>query len=122
MPRKWLICLCRARASKLETTAGKLYFSSPTQAQILFSFVPRQFKILLLLYCRHEYIFSLSKAAVHMFTSGVQLFFLFFFFFPFNLGAKLLQNHQAPDGLEESEEKAAAPELPVLHVHPGICV
>lgn len=42
--------------------------------------------------------------------------------FLFNLGTKLLQDYQATHGPEEGEEKAAATELSVLPVHPGLCV
>lgn len=37
-------------------------------------------------------------------------------------GAKLLQDYQAAHGPKEGEEEAAGAELPVLQVHPGVCV
>lgn len=40
----------------------------------------------------------------------------------FNPGAQLLQDYQAAHGPEESKEKVAVTQLPVLPVHPGICV
>lgn len=39
-----------------------------------------------------------------------------------NLGAQLLQDHQEAHGPEEGQEEAAVTELPVLQVHPGVCV
>ena len=40
----------------------------------------------------------------------------------FNPGAQLLQDYQAANGPKESKEEAAVTELPVLPVHPGVCV
>lgn len=37
-------------------------------------------------------------------------------------GAQLLQDYQAAHGPEEGEEEAAVAELPVLPLHPGVCV
>lgn len=40
----------------------------------------------------------------------------------FNPGTQLLQDHQAAHGPEEGEEEAAVTELPVLQIHPGVCL